>query len=107
VFALNRGFETLKSMIGECRIVRAGNGNMFRSKVFSEAFANTTGAVLELYETDGSEGAARGAALGVGHFRSPTEAFGGLKRFAVVEPMRSLADRYQSAYRRWSERLPL
>ena len=49
VFALNRGFEILKSLIGECRIVRAGNGNMFRSEVFTEAFANTTGVVLELY----------------------------------------------------------
>jgi xylulokinase len=107
VFALNRGFEILKSLIGECRIVRAGNGNMFRSEVFTEAFANTTGTVLELYETDGSEGAARGAALGVRHFGSPAEAFSGLKRRAVVEPAPGLADRYQAAYRRWSERLPL
>jgi xylulokinase len=106
VFALNRGFEILKSLIGECRIVRAGNGNMFRSEVFTEAFANTTGAVLELFETDGAEGAARGAALGVGHFKSPSEAFSGLKRLAVVEPAPGLADRYQSAYRRWSEGLP-
>jgi len=107
VFALNRGFEILKSLIGECRIVRAGNGNMFRSDVFAEAFANTTGAVLELYETDGSEGAARGAALGVGHFCSPNEAFSGLKRLAVVEPAPGLAERYQAAYRRWTERLPV
>ena len=107
VFALNRGFEILKSLIGECRIVRAGNGNMFRSVVFAEAFANTTGAVLELFETDGSEGAARGAALGVGHFRSPAEAFSGLERIAVVEPAPGLADRYEAAYRRWSERLPV
>jgi xylulokinase len=106
VFALNRGFETLKSVIGECRIVRAGNGNMFRSEVFTEAFANTTGAVLELYETDGSEGAARGAALGVGHFRSTAEAFSGLKRLAVVEPAPGLTDRYHAAYRQWSEKLP-
>jgi xylulokinase len=80
---------------------------MFRSDVFAEAFANTTGAVLELYETDGSEGAARGAALGVGHFCSPNEAFSGLKRLAVVEPAPGLAERYQAAYRRWTERLPL
>jgi xylulokinase len=107
VFALNRGFEILKSLIGECRIVRAGNGNMFRSEVFREAFANTTGAVLELFETDGADGAARGAGVGVGHFASPAEAFSGLERLAVVEPAPGLADRYQAAYRRWSERLPL
>jgi xylulokinase len=107
VFALNRGFEILKSLIGECRIVRAGNGNMFRSDVFAEAFANTTGAVLELYETDGSDGAARGAAVGVGHFASPSEALSGLERLTVFEPAPGLADRYQAAYRRWSERLPL
>jgi len=106
VFALNRGFELLKSLIGECRIVRAGNSNMFRSEVFAEAFANTTGAVLELFDTDGAEGAARGAAVGVGHFRSPAEAFRGLERLAVIEPVPLLAERYQSAYRRWSERLP-
>jgi xylulokinase len=107
VFALNRGFEILKSLIGECRVVRAGNSNMFRSEVFAEAFANTTGAVLELFDTDGSEGAARGAAVGVGHFGSPAEAFRGLERLAVVEPVPLLTNLYQTAYQRWSERLPL
>jgi xylulokinase len=107
VFALNRGFDILKSLIGECRIVRAGNGNMFRSAVFTEAFANTTGAVLELFETDGADGAARGAALGIGHFASPAEALSGLERLAVVEPTPHLAERYGTAYRRWSERLPV
>ncbi|HET9663160.1 MAG TPA: FGGY-family carbohydrate kinase, partial [Burkholderiales bacterium] len=107
VFALNRGFEVLKSLTGTCRIVRAGNGNMFRSEVFREAFANTTGAVLEMFATDGAEGAARGAALGVGHFGSPAEALDGLERIAVVEPEPDLADRYARAYRQWSDRLPI
>lgn len=106
VFSLNQGFDVLKSLGGSCDVVRAGKGNMFLSDVFTRAFANTTQAAVELYETDGAEGAARAAALGVGFYASQKEAFGGLTRLGVIEPDSKLSGQYQDAYQHWVSLLP-
>lgn len=106
VFSLNQGFDVLKSLGGSCEVVRAGKGNMFLSDVFTQAFANTTQAAVELYETDGAEGAARAAALGVGYYASQKEAFGGLTRLGMIEPNSKLLSQYQDAYQHWVSLLP-
>lgn len=106
VFALNQGFDVLKSLGGKCEVVKVARGNMFLSDVFASAFANTTQAAVELYETDGAEGAARGAALGSGYYKSATEAFGGLTRCGIIEPSAKLAAQYQDTYQAWQQSLP-
>ncbi len=106
VFALNQGFDVLKSLGGSCEVVKVAKGNMFLSEVFTQAFANTTQAVIEFYETDGAEGAARAAALGCGYYSSATEAFTGLTRCGVVEPNAGSVAQHQDTYQRWLESLP-
>src|SRR5690606_30374782 len=107
VFSLNQGFNVLKELGGSCDVVRVAKGNMFLSDVFTRAFANTTGAVVELFETDGAEGAARGAALGCGYYSSAKEAFGGLTRLGVVEPEPDQLASYQDAFKKWAALLPI
>jgi xylulokinase len=85
--------------------VRAAHANLFRSRVFREAFATVTGTTVELIRTDGAEGAARGAGLGAEVFSAPAEAFEGLKRLRTVAPAPDRADAYEAAYRRWTDRL--
>jgi xylulokinase len=106
VFSLNQGFDVLKSLGGSCDVVRAGKGNMFLSDVFTQAFANTTQATVELYETDGAEGAARAAALGCGFYSTQKDAFSSLTRLGVVEPNQQLLAQYQDAYQHWVALLP-
>lgn len=106
VFALNTGFDVLKNLGGSCEVVRAAKGNMFLSNIFTEAFANTTQAAVELYETDGAEGAARAAALGSGYYQSNKEAFAGLKPCGIVEPQAELVEQYQAGYQKWLQALP-
>ncbi len=106
VFALNQGFEVLKELGAGCDVIRVARGNMFLSDVFTQAFVNTTGTVVEFYDTDGAEGAARAAALGAGHYRDAVESFAGLQRLAVVEPRPELAECYQASYRQWAAALP-
>lgn len=106
VFALNTGFDVLKSLGGSCDVVRVAEGNMFLSDVFAQAFANTTQAAVELYKTDGAEGAARAAALGSGYYASAKEAFDGLTRVRVIEPQANKIDQYQQAYAEWQAALP-
>jgi xylulokinase len=78
---------------------------MFLSPLFRDTLASTSGAVIELYETDGSVGAAKGAGMGCGIYKDHDEAFASLKKLAVIEPdARHLSD-YRAAYSRWKDQL--
>jgi xylulokinase len=101
VFALNYGLEVMKSIGVEARTVRAGDANMFMSPIFRQAFATLSGARVELYNTDGSQGAARGAGVGAGIYASFGEAFSGLDTVATVEPDTAATEAYTEAYGRW------
>lgn len=101
VFALGYGFEVLNEIGIKSDVIRAGNANMFLSEVFCEAFAQITGAELSLYNTDGAQGAARGAGVGIGHYASPEEAFGNLTCIRKYEPTKQLSGEYQEAYEKW------
>jgi xylulokinase len=101
VFALNYGFDIMKTVGVEAKTVRAGQANMFLSPVFREAFANTTGATVELYNTDGSVGAARGAGMGVGFYKNFNEAFVGLQKVDTIEPKKDLQAAYTEGYENW------
>jgi xylulokinase len=101
VYALNYGLGIMKDMGVAVNTVRAGNANMFLSPLFREAFSNTTGATIELYDTDGAAGAARGAGVGVGYYGSFSEAFVGLNKIKTVEPQANLQAQYQEVYEKW------
>jgi len=101
VFALNYGLGIMRDMGIELKTVKAGNANMFLSPLFAEAFATVTGASVELYNTDGSQGAARGAGIGAGIYKGPADAFVGLKPVRTVKPNKKLASAYQEAYQTW------
>jgi xylulokinase len=101
VFALNYGLEIMRGVGVEARTVRAGNANMFLSPLFAQAFVTVTQSVVELYNTDGSQGAARGAGIGAGIYKGPEEAFVGLKPVRTIVPNKKLAQEYQQAYKNW------
>jgi xylulokinase len=84
-------------------VIRAGKANMFLSPVFTEAFVNATNVPVELYNSDGSVGAALGAGIGAGIFATAKEAFAGLKPVGRVEPTKSAE--YEKLYGRWREAL--
>ena len=41
------------------KMIHAGHANMFLSSIFRDTLAGVTGATIELYDTDGSVGAAK------------------------------------------------
>jgi xylulokinase len=86
-------------------IIRAGAANMFLSKVFRETLSCITQTEIHLYNTDGSIGAARGAGIGCGYYKSENEAFGGLAEVGVTEPDRSKVHLYNEAYSKWRDHL--
>ncbi|UCC98860.1 MAG: carbohydrate kinase [Phycisphaerales bacterium] len=103
VFALNYGLGIMRDMGIELTTVKAGNANMFLSPLFAEAFATVTEATVELYNTDGSQGAARGAGIGAGIYKGPEEAFVGLEPVKTIEPNQTLTSSYQQAYQSWQD----
>jgi len=105
VFALQNGLKIMGEMGAKLKTVKAGNANMFLSPLFAEAFATITGATVELYNTDGSQGAARGAGIGTGLYRGVDDAFAGLEPVRTVAPNKQLKRDYQAAYENWAETL--
>jgi xylulokinase len=105
VFALQYGMEIMEVMGMELKTIRAGHANMFLSEVFASAFTNTSGCNLELYNTDGSVGAARGAGVGAGIFANYQESFRGMHIVKSFQPEPSLQNAYGDAYAKWKVEL--
>ena len=99
VFSFCYGIEIMEQMGMKVDRIRAGLANLFLSPIFRDTLAGTSGAVIELVDTDGAAGAARGAGLGAGIYRDAAEAFSTLERLAVVEPAKQT--QYRAAYERW------
>ncbi|HBX66427.1 MAG: carbohydrate kinase [Balneola sp.] len=105
VYALNIGFEMLADMDVPVETIRVGHSNLFLSSAFRQIFANVTNTTLELYDTDGAAGAARGAALGDGFYENAEEAFKSLKRIEVIKPDENKVKVYKDLYAEWKTTL--
>ena len=103
VFSFCYGMEIMQQMGMKLNKIHAGRANMFLSPLFRETLANVSGATIELYETDGSVGAAKGAGIGAGIYKDHDEAFSTLKRLAVIAPEESKREEYIEAYREWKD----
>lgn len=101
VFSFKYGIEIMEQMGINVGQIHAGKANMFLSPVFRDTLAGVTGACIELYDTDGSIGAAKGAGMGLGIYKDHNEAFSTIAKLCVVEPDASAADQYAEAYERW------
>jgi len=104
-FSFRYGLDILKETGIDPKVMRAGEANMFLSKVFRETLSSVTGTTIHLYNTDGSIGAARGAGIGCGFYKSEKEAFKGLAAVGVTEPDKSKSTEYEKAYIKWKELL--
>lgn len=103
VFSFQYGMEVMQAIGMDIKVIRAGNANMFLSPLFRDTLASLSGAVIELYDTDGAAGAAKGAGIGAGIYASPKEAFASLRKIMTVEPDTRNSDRYQDAYAQWKK----
>ncbi|MBB2147912.1 xylulokinase [Pedobacter gandavensis] len=104
-FAFRYGLDIMRSNGLQPKVIRAGKANLFLSELFLEAFVNSTGVPVELYDNDGSVGAALGAGIGAGIYLDSAAAFSNIKPIQLVEPNATLA--YEPVYQRWSSELNL
>ena len=103
VFSFKYGIDIMEQMGIPVLKIHAGHANMFLSPLFRDTLAGVTGATIELYDTDGSVGAAKGAGMGAGIYRDHNEAFATLQKLAVIEPDASRSQEYADAYARWKQ----
>lgn len=101
-FSFKYGIDLMEKHNGlELKTIRAGHANMFLSPIFRDTLASITKQSIEIYDTDGAIGAARGAGVGAGVYKSFEEAFSTLKLIKTIEPDLSKTDEYNSAYKNW------
>ncbi|MGM9761979.1 MAG: xylulokinase [Candidatus Cryptobacteroides sp.] len=100
-FSFRYGIDIMKNLGLRPNVIRAGKANMFLSPLFRSTLATLCDARIELFDTDGSLGAARGAALGAGIYKNADEAFATLERLDVIEPAASWKDALEEAYANW------
>ncbi|MFC4230304.1 xylulokinase [Parasediminibacterium paludis] len=97
------GLDIMRSNGMQPSVIRAGKANLFLSSVFAEAFVNITGVPVELYNCDGSVGAALGAGIGANIFASEKEAFANMQPLQLIEPTN--IDAYKGVYSNWKDAL--
>jgi xylulokinase len=96
--AFRYGVDIMRENGMSPKIIRAGKANLFLSDLFAQTFVNATGIPVELYNNDGSVGAALGAGIGGGIFSSPKEAFNKMERIQTIEPT---AANFEPVYQEW------
>ncbi|MCX6145438.1 MAG: FGGY family carbohydrate kinase [Ignavibacteriales bacterium] len=100
VFSFKYGIDIMRSLKIQPTVLKAGAANMFLSPVFCKTLASVAGVTIELYNTDGAQGAARAAAVGAGIVPHLHDAFKGLAALRSIEPETNKDD-YLEAYSRW------
>ena len=107
VFAMKYGLDLMTDLGLNEGTIKASYVNMYKSAIFRETMAGVTGRTIELYDTDGASGAAKGAGIGVGIYADTEEVFSKLTIDDIVEPDVKNHEAYIEAYERWKEYLEM
>ncbi|MFN8251635.1 MAG: FGGY family carbohydrate kinase [Ferruginibacter sp.] len=102
-FAFRYGLDMMKENGMQPSVIRAGRANMFLSDVFASSFVNATQVPVELYNCDGSVGAAIGAGMGAGIYATAKDAFKNFSPIKTIAP--AAAKLYDELYGSWKENL--
>lgn len=102
-FSFRYGIDVMKGLGLQPNVIRAGKANLFLSNLFRNTLATLTDSRIELFDTDGALGAARGGALGAGYYKSPEEAFANLDKVGDTLPCLDWKEPLEEAYSRWKE----
>ncbi len=101
-FSFAYGMEIMATMGMKIKTIKAGNANLFLSPLFRHTLANVTDTTIELYETDGAVGAAKGAGIGCGIYKDSDEAFMTLQHIDTIRPEAECGE-YKASYNHWKQ----
>ena len=89
----------------EPNVIRAGNDNLFRSKIFANTVATLIQQEIEIYSTTGAVGAARACALKEGGYEAFSSFLKDDHSMTYVPSKNTMP--YQKAYQNWKKELKL
>ncbi len=104
-FSFVYGFKILQKSGIAPSVIKVGNDNLFQSKIFSETLANLLGCNIEIIQTNGAAGAAKGSGIGSGYYQNFAEAVSKNEIEKVYHPDSDTTDDYLNAYQAWEEDL--
>ena len=102
-FSFRYGLDIMRENGIDPTVIRAGESNLFLSEVFTHSFANVNNVTIEFYEGDGSFGAAVGAGIGAGIYKSAAEAMKNRKTKKIVTPKDNV--KFDVLYEQWKDLL--
>ncbi len=70
---------------------------------FTQTLANICETSIELYDTDGAIGAAKGAGIGAGIYKNEQEAFASLQKIETITPKQAELEATKEAYIKWEK----
>lgn len=105
VFTFKYGMDIMQQVGITTKVIRAGKANMFLSPVFTQTLANICETSIELYDTDGAIGAAKGAGIGAGIYKNEQEAFASLQKLETITPKQAEVEATKEAYNTWNKTL--
>ncbi|EKE38245.1 xylulose kinase, putative [Entamoeba nuttalli P19] len=103
VFAFAYGIEQMRNMGMSITTIKACYTNMFQSELFVRTLSAVTNTTIELYQTDGSLGAALASAVGSGYFTSLNQALNSLKMVNKYTITKGESIEYCQAYSNWKQ----
>jgi xylulokinase len=106
-FSFKYGVDIMKELGFDLEAMKVGDANMFLSPLFAQTIANSNNIPVIVYNTDGAQGAARGAAIGAGYYKNSEEAFESLKEVKRYEPIKEQLDQTALSYQSWLKNLNL
>lgn len=104
-YAFRYGVDIMKENGVPAQVVRASRANLFLSPLFAQSFADLNQVSVEFFDGDGSFGAALGAGIGAGVYRSAEEAAMLRKPTGRIDPRPQPA--LEQGYARWKRWLQL
>ena len=103
-FSFVFGMEILKNDNSPINVLRAGNDNLFRSKIFADTVATLIGQEIEIYNTTGAFGAARAAGISNSNLSNFRKKIAENDHVMTFSPLKNKSE-YQEAYFRWKKDL--
>lgn len=99
-FSFMYGFELMKQLGLNPSVIKVGNDNLFQSQIFSNTVASLLNTDIEVYNTNGAEGAAKASGIAIGAYANVGEAFQKLEKLSTIKPSKDSSS-YMAAYANW------
>ncbi|MCR9288793.1 MAG: FGGY family carbohydrate kinase [Bacteroidetes bacterium] len=103
-FSFVYGFQILKDLGLNPKVIKVGNDNLFKSNIFSQTIANLLNCEIEVVKTTGAVGAAKASGIGAGVYQNLEEAMTHNENENRFLPEKEITS-YQEAYEAWEKDL--